>query len=215
VIPSAFSQTGSTVNVTGTSGADNIQVAFTADSSQVVIEFNGVAEAYSTTVVNTVAINGVSGADTLIVDSEPIAAATATLTAATLSVVSSDFTISSTNTPNIFFYAKASDTANLTDPAGSNTLIVTPGYEQFVGPGFALTAIGAGHTNGYSNGDDTVRVQAATAAAFIANPNSGYLRAQPRSARGISTFPRSWRAILPARSLRRSRATAAAPSSTR
>jgi cyclophilin family peptidyl-prolyl cis-trans isomerase len=176
VTPGTVTQSGSTLTVNGSSTPESFLVYFDRDFSLVRVSIDGVVQNYSTSDVNNIVINGVSGADSVTVDSPPTEDATVALSSGALSFAVPNFTISSSDTPNIYYYAKVTDTAKITDPAGANTLTVTPGYEWMAGSNFNLVVIGGNQVATYSNGSglDTAVVQAATSAQYTAYIGSSF-----------------------------------------
>jgi subtilisin family serine protease len=129
------SVSGTTVNVTGTSGNDTI--TFAAGSNHT-LTVNGVTHNFAATAVNAFNINGGGGTDG-ITYTGTAGVETATLRVGQLNVVAAGLTTEAVSVENIVVNSGSSaGAANLYDSVGDDTFVAQPEYGLLTGNGYSL-----------------------------------------------------------------------------
>jgi ELWxxDGT repeat protein len=189
-LPPSFSLSGTTLDVEGTSAADQFNVMLTANSW--IVQLNSTTETFALSSITQLNFVGNGGADVSVVWGS-LGSATAVFSPGSVRIVGADYVIEESDTPTIYVYGDSDSTAQLFAASDQvNTFAATSGY-SYMGDGQYLSfASGFGSAYGYSpagNGD-VAFIYPVAGADFVATPTYGYLSASASfsAAEGFATL---------------------------
>ncbi|HEV3416549.1 MAG TPA: alkaline phosphatase family protein, partial [Pirellulales bacterium] len=169
-----FVQQGSVLNVAGTSGNDQIVLAFDPnDGTQFSVSVNNASNRYNTSTITEVNLQGGAGSDEVVI-TDPVNAFAASLSPNSSTISRTGFAVNVSDASTIYVYGNSKSSAQLFDaPTGS--FVSSPTYSYVSGSGFFDMAANFGSLYGYAGGNsDVASLYSAAGDSFVATGTYAY-----------------------------------------